>query len=105
MYVIQRNSLIGSGEAKTQNSGSCGVENRPESGPRAFLRPLAAVLILTVCSILAANREPSFVPVEGDLVAVAPVQTHAIQRADIIDDIIDVIDKIINPPPPEEEDP
>jgi hypothetical protein len=93
---IQRNSLIGQGEVKTQNSPKTAPARRLPGG----LRPLIGVLALTVCTLAPATREPAFVQVADDSMVTATTGVDAFQRADIIDDIIDVIDKIINPPPP-----
>jgi hypothetical protein len=101
----QSNSLIGLGEAKTQNSALAASKNASERRLFALARPIAGVLALTACTVFASSHESFVVQGDSQIVATATTDSGTFQRADLIDDIIDCIDKIINPPPPDEEDP
>ena len=97
---IQRNSSIGSREAKTAARAAANSNSPQKTGfwsGRRF-RQLAGVMLLAACTFSAISR-PSPIQLDSGIVA-AHVAVVEVQRADIIDDIIDAIDKILNPPPP-----
>lgn len=99
VYRIQRNSSIGSWEAKTARQAVKTPFFSPRKGfAGRLLRPIAAALLLGVCTFTTLSGPT--VPVISQAHALGSVKNVDVQRADIIDDIIDVIDRILNPPPP-----
>ena len=96
---IKRNSLIGSTEGQTGNccSGSRKtLQNGCEFAPAGRVRRLVGAFGLVIAGFLAVQNHNA-APAIGTSINGLSSQ-HTVQKADLIDDIIDIINKIINPP-------
>ena len=105
VHFIQRNATIGQGEVKTQKTSRNRSKTTCLAGIAGHFRPFAAVCALAACTFVAASRESNLVGIDAHAIAASTSGTESFQRADIIDDIIDVIEKILNPPPPPPSEP
>lgn len=98
---IQTTSLIGPVEEKSGNCGHDRLQNAQIQGENPFgsrLQQAMGAAVLVIAGVFALNDRCNQ-PVNG-MGALDSART--VQSADVIDDIIDIIEDIINPPMPPE---